>query len=107
MITLLSENTSTTGKPATVLTENKLSDKSSLISKSLPLLPSTENKVVFAVDPEPMILITSVIPSANIADAVKAPVTLRFDKAASEPLTMTFFQFGIMFCSTAVGYLKS
>lgn len=40
-------------------------------------------------------------------DPVTAPVTLRFDKAASEPLTMTFFQFGIMFCSTAVGYLKS
>lgn len=106
MVTLLSENTSTTGRPAMVFTENNESDKSSDTSNNLPLFPSMENNVVFAADPEPMILITSVIPSANIAEDVTALVTLRDDKAASEPLTMTFFQFGIMYCYTAVGYLK-
>jgi hypothetical protein len=50
---VLSANASITGKPAIVLTENNELDKSSSIENNLPLFPSTANKLVLPVEPEP------------------------------------------------------
>ena len=75
MITLLSENTSTTGNPAMVFTENKLSDKSSLTSNNLPLLPSIAKMLVLAVLPDPSISITSAPPDTwSLDDGVVVPI---------------------------------
>lgn len=52
-LTLLVANASTTGKPATVFTENNESDKSSDTANSLPTVPSIVNKSL----PDPIIVI--------------------------------------------------
>ena len=74
ILTSLSANTSTTGKPAIVLTENRESDKSSEISNRRPLFPSTAKTVVFAVEPEPSTMRTSAPPFITAL-----PVTFKLD----------------------------
>ena len=73
--TVLSENASITGKPATVLTEKSESDRSSEISNNLPLFPSIAKIVVLAVEPDPSTMSTSAPPTTfSLADGFVVPI---------------------------------
>jgi hypothetical protein len=95
---VLSENTSSIGKPEISFTENRDPDKLSVIENSSPCEPCTVS--TGWAEPEPYTvkvgpLAVPLDDERNARDAVILFVTRREFRAASEPDTMTFFQFGI------------
>ena len=105
---VLSENTSSIGNPEISFTEYNDPDNESVIEKSSPCEPCTVN--TGCDEPEPYTvnegpLIVSFDDEMNILEAVTLVVTKIEFNAASEPDTMTFFQFGIYTPHVMVRYI--